>query len=281
MMGAMRLPDFLIIGSQKAGTTALYRALRRHPQVFMPSDKELNVFFDRRRFGRGRRAYATRFADARPDQRCGEASPGYLVHPRAPGRIARWLPQVKLLVTVRDPIDRAYSQYWDNRRWLGVSVPFEALARPPMPAVYHPGQPGFISRGTYAIYLARYRALFAPEQIKVLRFGTLRRDPGAFFRAAFAFIGVDPDFDCPEMHSPQNPRSVFANPAYRFVFDRPWLNPLLPRGAPRLLRRGGRLPFQPPPIAPEVRRALVEFYRPYNARLEALLGVDLDWCRPG
>lgn len=274
----MRLPDFLIIGSQKAGTTALYRVLRQHPQVFMPADKELNVFFDAGRFARGPGAYAARFAEAHRAQLCGEASPGYLVHPRAPERIARWLPGVKLLLTVRDPIARAYSQYWDSRRWLGVDVPFEALARPPLPAVYHPGQPGFISRGTYAIYLERYQALFAPEQICVLRFDTLRRDPAAFFRAAFSFLGVEPGFDCPEMHTAQNPRSVFGNPAYRFVFDRPWLNPVLPRGARRLLRRGGRQPFQPPPIAPATRRALAEFYRPYNARLEAHLGVALSWC---
>lgn len=269
----MRLPDFLVIGSQKAGTTALHRVLAAHPAVYMPPEKELRAFDAQDPPDLA--AYAARFASAPPGALCGEASPGYLVHPRAPDRIARHLPTVKLIVTVRDPIARAWSQYWDNRRWLGVTERFEALAKPPLPAIWRPGQPGYFSRGNYAIYLDRYLARFPREAILVLRFAELRRDPAAFFARVYHFLGLPP-IDLPAMHAPHNPRSIFDNPAYRLVFAHPALNRLLPPGARRLLRRGPRVPFDPPPIDPATVAALRAWHAPHDARLAALIG-PLDW----
>lgn len=270
-------PDFLVIGSQKAGTTTVHRVLRRHPQVWVPPGKDLDFFFDDRRFAAGPARYFAQLADAPAGAVRGEVSPGYLVHPRAPARIARLLPGVKLVAIVREPIARALSQYWDSRRWLAVDRPFEAFCAPPLPTIWRPGAPGFISRGVYAPYIERYRRLFDPGQLLVLRFEQLRSAPDAFWRALFGFLGVDPAFTCPEMSAPHNPRSVFDNPIYRAAFAHPALSHALPPGARRLLRRGGRAPFAPPPLDPAVRAALVRFYAPWNARLEALLGVELDW----
>lgn len=277
MSSASERPDFLVIGSQKAGTTTVHHALRAHPGAWLPPRKDLNVFTDEARYAAGAGIYQRAFAEAPKGALRGEVSPAYLVHPRTPARIARHLPDVKLVVIVREPIARALSQYWDSRRWLAVDRPFEAFVRPPLPTVWRAGAPGFVSRGCYAVYLERYWRLFDPSRICVLVFEDLRRDPVAFWGRLFGFLGLDPAVETPAMQAAHNRRSVFDNPAYRLIFERPALSRLLPPGARRLLRRGPRVDFERPPIDPAARAALVRFYAPWNARLEALLGVDLGW----
>ncbi len=270
-------PDFLIVGSQKAGTTTVHRALEAHPAVWMPPDKDLNVFNHAARYADAARIYQRAFESAPPGALRGETSPAYLVDPRAPERIRRALPEVKLIVLIREPIARALSQYWDSRRWLAIDRPFEDLVRPPLSAVWRAGAPGYVSRGCYALYIERYLALFDRAQICVLQFEHLRRDPAAFWGRLFDFLGVAAVPVPPAAH---NRRSVFDNPAYRAVFARPALNRWLPPGARRLLRRGPRVPFARPPLDPAAREALLRFYAPWNRRLESLLGRELGWPGP-
>jgi len=278
MLGPAR-PDVLVIGSQKAGTTTVHRALAAHPGAYMPPAKDLDVFSHDPHYAAGAEIYQRAFAAAPPGALRGETSPAYLVHPRAPARIRRALPDVKLVVIVREPIARALSQYWDSRRWLAVDRPFEDFAAPPLSTVWRAGAPGYISRGCYAVYLERYLALFPPAQICVLQFETLRRDPPAFWGPLLRFLGLPPAA-LPAMRATHNQRSVFDNPAYRMIFDRPALSRWLPPGARRLLRRGARVPFERPPLDPAVRAALLRFYAPWNRRLEALLGRSLGWPGP-
>src|SRR5437899_5084217 len=104
---ARPLPDFLIIGAQKAGTTALYAYLRRHPNVTGPPWKEVS-FFDRH-YARGERWYRGNFPNVllTRGRLVGEAGPSYLFHPLAPDRIAALVPRARLITLVRDPVDRA------------------------------------------------------------------------------------------------------------------------------------------------------------------------------
>lgn len=123
---AGRRPDFLIIGSQKAGTTSLYHALRLHPEVFVPEKKELNFFFLEDEYARGLDYYARYFEPAPAGIKAvGEASPGYICHPETPARIAAALPDAKLVLTVRNPIDRACR----NIGTAGGSLPSRAAGR--------------------------------------------------------------------------------------------------------------------------------------------------------
>lgn len=111
--GSPRPPDFLIVGGQRCGTASLFDALMAHPLIVPPARREIH-YFDLRHW-RGRRWYHRQFV--RPvGTRSGESSPYYLFHPDAPGRVARHLPGVPVVALVRDPIDRAWSQYQHNRR---------------------------------------------------------------------------------------------------------------------------------------------------------------------
>lgn len=277
MSSPVRKPNFIIIGSQKAGTSSLWNALRRHPQVFMPPQKEVNYFYDADRFARGPKWYSEQFAKAPAGAILGEASPGYVCLPEAPGRMASLVPQAKLIMTVREPIARAHSQYWDNRRWLNEASQFEALVDAPRRHDFDPRQRNYFTRGLYSVYIERLLHHFPQEQLLVIVFDDLRRDPHGVFRRVFDFIGVDGDFTCREMFEPTNARFLFANPLFRFFFERPAWAARLPRGSRRLLRRGRRVEFQTPSLSPAVEARLQAHFAPYNRELASFLGVDLDW----
>ena len=108
------LPDFLGIGVQKGGTTTLQRLLEQHPQVYLPPCKELHYFS--LHYGQGEAWYQQQFEAAAPDQRCGEITPYYLFHPQVPARIHALLPEAKLIVLLRDPVERALSQVAHSMR---------------------------------------------------------------------------------------------------------------------------------------------------------------------
>lgn len=270
------LPNFLIIGSQKSGTTSLYYVLRQHPQIFMPERKEVNYFFLQSEYDRGFKAYLEHFEAAGPDTPAvGEASPGYICHPLAPLRIKRFLPDTKLILTVRHPVERAYSQYWDNRRSLSESHTFEQVVENALEVTYHPNRLGYFSRGTYIQYINRFLEHFIRDQLLVLLFDDLKANPQGFFQTVFNFLGVDPDFSTPAMTESFNPAAVWRNPLYRWFFKKPHRDEWLPVKFRRLTYFGKRIPWQYPPMNPDTRQRLLDFYRPWNRQLAAFLGRDL------
>lgn len=112
----MTKPDFLIIGTQRGGTTTLFSLLSAHPGIFMPEEKEVH-YFDLN-YQKGIDWYTAKFSNSVKDSTAisGEASPYYLYHPHVPERVAKDLPEVKLIVLLRDPVDRAYSNYMLERK---------------------------------------------------------------------------------------------------------------------------------------------------------------------
>ena len=198
----MRLPDFLGIGTQKGGTTYLHALLQHHPQIFLATPKEQHFFtLHWKRVGHW---YADQFAQAESHQCCGEVTPYYLFHPEVPQRIKSQLPDVKLIVLLRDPVERALSQYFHSRR-LGLE-PLEleaAFAAEPQrladaaeqlaagkPHRSHQ-QHSYLSRSRYEQQLARFQELFQPEQLLILRSEQLFANPTNGWILVLQFLGVD------------------------------------------------------------------------------------------
>lgn len=180
------LPNLLIIGAQKAGTTSLHRYLDAHPDVFMSPIKEVDFFSDPERTAAGVSWYERHFDGVTNERIVGEASPSYTMYPQAQGvpeRIAAVLPDVKLIYVVRDPIERMRSQYAHFRL-----ADYEE--RSIVDALLHDTR--YLDWSRYAMQLDRYLAHFLPERILVLRSEELRDDRPAALRRAFAFLGVDP-----------------------------------------------------------------------------------------
>lgn len=182
------LPTFLVIGAEKAGTTWLKHNLRTHPDVFVPSEKELHFFDKEENWRRGVSWYASFFLPGAGLAARGELTPGYLSSPVAPERIRQLLPDVKLLAILRQPVDRAYSNYQMLRRSGRTSASFEEeLLR----------NPGLIDRGSYGRHLKRWFSFFPTRQIKIFFYEDLRARPQWLLEQVWYFLQVKPDHQSP------------------------------------------------------------------------------------
>ncbi|MBC1262451.1 sulfotransferase domain-containing protein [Synechococcus sp. BSF8S] len=198
-----RLPDFLVPGAQKGGTTTLQALLSAHQQVFLPAGKEVHYFS--LHYERGAHWYGEQFADAVPSQCCGEITPYYLFHPEAPRRIQELLPGVRLVLLLRDPVERAVSQYFHSVR-LGLeplSLEQALLAEPERLAgaeavLDTPGgrhrshqEHSYLGRSRYEQQLERYLRLFRREQLLILRSEDLFVEPGRIWQRLLAFLDLE------------------------------------------------------------------------------------------
>jgi hypothetical protein len=182
---SIRLPDFLIIGEMRCGTTTLWEMLSAHAQIFFPAEKEVH-FFDGRhgRWNRGVDAYAAMFAAAAPGQLCGEATPDYLFHDDACDRIRDVLPGARLVAILRDPAARAWSHYWHNVRRGRETLSFEqALGAEPQRLASGDADRrshcSYVARGHYLRQLSRYERAFGRDALCVTFLEDLKRAPQA------------------------------------------------------------------------------------------------------
>lgn len=272
----MTLPNFLIIGAAKSGTTSLYHYLRQHPDIFMSRIKEPNYYTDEDNLLdipaiRSRAAYEALFAGAKGRRAIGEATVRYLNAIAGIDRIHADLPGVRLIVLLRQPADRAYSSYLARLAIGGETQgPEEVL------------QPGSYPFETSRYYprLRRYYDRFPRQQIKVILFEDLAANPQNVLREIFRFLDVDPDFvaDTSIRHNTSvAPRSRFLNRLFgsgmRFV--RPMVPQwLLSRGLAVKLRRP--ILRKPEPMSPELRRRLTDLYREDILATGELIGRDLS-----
>jgi hypothetical protein len=177
-----RLPNFLYVGPDKAGSSWLHETLIKHPDVYLTPAKDL-YFFDRY-YDRGVEWYAAQFRDARGEEVVGEVCQDYLFHPEAAVRIRDTLgPGVRVMVSLRDPVERAWSSYlYMRKHGIGPGSFAEALH----------SRPELLEHGRYATGLDRFLELFPREQVHVALFDDLARDPQGFIDAVTDFLGVDP-----------------------------------------------------------------------------------------
>lgn len=189
-----RLPDFLGVGTQKGGTTSLYHWLNVHPQVFLPECKEVH-YFDLNS-NQPIDWYAKHFQDAKSIQKCGEITPFYLFHPNAAERIFNAIPDVKIIVLLRDPADRAISQIFHSReRGYENLTPKKALeaekSRLEKGSIESMQKHSYISRSMYLIQLERYEKLFKKDQILVLKSEDMFQNHKEFWIKIQNFLELD------------------------------------------------------------------------------------------
>jgi hypothetical protein len=219
------LPNFFLAGAPKAGTTSLYHYLDQHPQIYVSPIKEPCYFSEEirpenfadeirgpstideylagpmteKRFGGPVcrwEDYLRLFRRVRGEIAVGEASVVYLWSPTAARNIAAAVPHAKILIVLRDPVERARSQYADMAGRAAIDLPFDDLVRAGLAyrgtklTLAHP----FLEFGRYDEQIARYRACFPPGQIRIERYETFRDDPLGTLAGVFRFLGVDPSF---------------------------------------------------------------------------------------
>lgn len=292
-----RMPDFVVIGAYKSGTTSLVDYLGRHEQVFMPWLQEPNYWayeqdlphggprpevdshsIYRRHRARTRTQYESLFADAPPGTITGECSPEYMRSPYACRRIREALPDVKLLAIVRNPVERAHSDYQAFVRDSLERESFAAAVRRPYGT--DPGNQ-YVATGFYGAQLQPYFDTFGSQNIKVMLTEDLQRDQAGTMHDVFAFLGVDPARWEPDTDLQRNvsgrPRNPVVATAYRLRRRlRPVLKPIVPPGLQRRADKILAAGLEREKVDPVVRKELEEVYRDDVALLEKLIGRDLS-----
>ncbi|MDP7024509.1 MAG: sulfotransferase [Kiritimatiellia bacterium] len=178
--------DFIGIGSPRCGTTWVFRCIEDHPDICSAYLKEVAFFSQDDEFAKGIGAYKKYFEHASPDKALGEFSPEYLSDPRVPARIKQNLPDVKLIASLRNPADSLYSMYHFGKQRGKYSYPtFEDFLA---------GEPQQKEDRLYMKHLNRYLEEFPAEQLLVLIFEDIERDPRLFMKGVYEFLGVDPSF---------------------------------------------------------------------------------------
>ncbi|MDM8530381.1 sulfotransferase domain-containing protein [Anaerolineales bacterium HSG25] len=256
------LPDFIIIGGQRCGTTTLYKYLIQHPYIMPASGKELH-FFDLN-FEKGQTWYQTHFPTraykqllmktGRQPLITGESSPYYLFHPHVPSRVATMRPSAKLIVLLRNPIDRAYSHYFHEVRWgfetastfeQAISLEPERLAGEADRLLENEHYYSFshhhhtyLERGIYVDQLEYWSRFFPKEQLLILSSENFYTNTPTVFKQILQFL---------ELPIWEPPRYKNFNQANN------------------------------PNIDPEIRTRLQTYFQPHNDRLYDYLGRNFDW----
>lgn len=266
---APRLPTFVIVGTHKGGTSSLLTFMCRHPQVGRPARKELH-FFDRH-FRRGTDWYAAQFPVGRKLTDVGEATPIYMYDPTARRRLARTLPDARIIVTLRDPVKRAYSHYWHARRYGKETLSFEAaLAAEPerIEGASRRIRAGFsyVDRGRYLGQLLALEKLLGREALCVTTLEQTIADPATEIARVLGHLGLDPA----RLKSTAMPRAnAYAS--------------LTPAQKRRLKKAGRKLPpdmsTSYPPMNPETAQRLRAEFAQDNENLRQWLGWQaLPWA---
>ncbi len=248
------LPDFLVIGVMKGGTTSFFNYLTRHPQVNPPFRKEIKFFDIHYPEGLGwyRAHFPIRFK-MKPGTMTGEATPYYIFHPTAPNRIARVLPSVRLIALLRNPVDRAYSHYNHMVRVGREPLPFEEaieheaerlvgeeekiIADPHYSTFTHLHY-SYLARGRYIEQLQKWLAIFPRQQMLILASEELYTSPATAYRKAIEFLGLS-------AWEP-NDFKVYKQGVYEEMPD-------------------------------STRKHLIDYYQPYNQKLYDCLNMNFDW----
>jgi hypothetical protein len=295
MINEMTMPNFLIIGAAKAGTTALHEYLQQHPQIYLTPTKETNFFaFEGQEInfqGPGDEAlkdfsitdlstYQAEFAGVTKELAIGEACPSYLYVPQAAARIKQYIPDARLIVILRNPVERAYANFLhivrDDREpqrdfTLALQAEATRIANN-WEWFWH-----YIQVGFYGQQLQRYYEMFAPSQIKVYLYEDLKEDAIATLQDIFRWLEVDDTF-VPDMALRPNKSGMPRNKLLHQILTKPnplksLLKPLFPAQIRQKIQHQN---LNTPQISPEVRQQLLDLYRADILQSQDLIQRDLS-----
>ena len=239
-------PNFIIIGVHKGGTTSLYNYLTQHPQIIPPIKKEMD--FWSWKFNQSINWYLAHFPGISEVKNflTGEASPSYFDHPNAARRIYQFFPKIKLIILLRNPVDRAISQYhqwlrlnWENRSLEeAIESDLEKLTKAPEKVNYWMKELNYLARGVYVEFFKEWMSLFPREQFLILKSEDFYANPEVSVQEVLKFLDL-PEYQLSEYRN--------YNVGKYSQID------------------------------PSMRKNLNDYFRVHNQRLEEYLGMKFNW----
>ena len=246
------LPDFMVIGAVRSGTTSLYHYLDQHPSIVKSAYDELGYFDSNYELGINwyKSLFPTIFQKRKLEKKTGkfktyDVTPFYIYNDKVPKRIYRILPKIKLIAVLRNPVDRSYSNYFlgSQKKRFEVIIEnekkiIENIDRNNKEVYYKFVHSSILARGFYAEQLERWYEVFPKEQILIIKSEELASETNKVMNKIFHFLGLD---DCNIHDSSKKNKIVYE------------------------------------PMRKETRLNLTEYFRPYNKKLYSLTGIDFGW----
>jgi len=275
-MTTPRIPHFLIIGAAKSATTWWQHALSKHPSIYIPLTELHHFSFQYQHANPLPPAYLDNFHKAKPQQVIGENSNSYFPHPECAARIHKALPGVKLIVSLRNPIARAYSD-WEMRLRQGLLVQnIQAFLDPD-----HVPDFEFLRKGLYAHQLQPYVSRFGNDRVLILITDDLKEDAQSEFQTVCRFLNVDDNVLLKNLGREINTRDQKAVfPGLRRRIERTGvggmaLQALRQTPVHEMARKLFGRSLQSPPMPEVIRQKLYTYYRDDVHRLSDMLNRDL------
>jgi Sulfotransferase domain len=279
-----RWPNLFIPGVEKGGTASLWQYLDAHPDVFMSKVKEPSFFTtDRHEAAKTEGSYLSLF-EGRWERWRGEASVKYFYDELAPGRIDGTVPGARILIILRNPVERAYSAYWGTvrsgyeRRSFREAVEIELAGGPAFDA--ENPRKAYVRRSYYREPVERFLSTFG-ERVRVLFLEELREDPRGEMGAVYAFLGIDPavaDRIEVDVHNTfWAPRNRLVELAMSSVRARRIARAIVPDAVHARLDRYVTVRGQKPELDEDVRQRLEVLFEAERPALESLLSRRLPW----
>lgn len=285
----MKMPNFIIVGTPKAGTTAIYNYLKQHPQIYMPPFKEPHFFsFEGEQKPhwsiKTLEDYQALFQDATSEQIIGEASTWYLYSQTAAERIRHHIPNVKLIAILRNPIERAYSS-WAFRvqcGWESITDFQQALqAESQRIRENYEWDFHYLKAGFYSSQLQHYFDVFQREQLKIIIYEDFQADPVRILQEIYKFLEVSETL-IPDISIKHNVTYLPKNNLINLMMNRKSIikdifKSIVPRqltqSITRQLRKENKV--QLPPLSLEVKQNYTALYQKEISELEKLINRDL------
>ena len=280
--------DFFIVGAPKCGTTSVYHYLDEHPDIFLSTPKEVNFFSSVDLLNQSMYyddyicktsdEYDLIFSESNADQIRGEASVSYLFYENVPSKIIKYNPQAKILIFLRNPVDRAFSHFLMDSR-LGLcdydfSTILHSSFKIPNGSLYYQQ---YIELGFYYIQVSRYLNCFKKENIHLVFLDDLISDLNGTLHNIFLFLGVDAFF--PDDAKVHNEFSSFKNPFLAYLYKnynlRKFFSFISPYFLKNFINKQLKSSYKPH-IMPEDAEFLKQLYLDDICNLESLISVDLS-----
>lgn len=238
-----KLPNFFIVGAPKAGTTSLYAYLNMHPEVYMPltikepdffSHEEIlkqQLYYNSTHITSGVQ-YETLFKNVKEQKAVGEASVSYLFYPGTAKKIYDFNPLAKIIIILREPVERAYSHYLMDCRLGLIKDSFEEIILKKSSGNYADMYyQQIVLLGEYGNQVKRYIDLFGEKQVKILVYNQLTTDPKGLMKEIFSFLEIDENFaiDTSQMHNTYStPNNVWVEKLYQMHYLRNSISKMFP-----------------------------------------------------
>ena len=284
-----RLPNFFIVGAPKAGTTSLYQYLKNHPQVYMSPVKEPNFFsydetVEQRLYHKEKGIkelddYLKLFRGANGADAVGEASVSYLFYPSVPEKIKQFSPAARIIILLRNPVERAFSHYHMEHKMGYVNESLEEIisrnSRHRNAPLYYQQ---YVELGIYAPQLKRYFDQFGREHVKVLIYEEAVKNLPATMNEVYSFLGINSRHPA-DLNRRFNSFSAPRNPAFRFLYSQKRLRKLarslVPQGAIERVKKIFLSSTKRSEWSGETRKHLLGIFRPDIQEVEKLLNKNL------